>query len=278
MRCWPGFRWSAAIHQIGKRQAGPVAGKIAGQLANARRWHDLCLEKAELQYQQEQQRIQKEFDNANRSLNQEWKHTVKAALDTRGVRAQKVDEKGFSRPANERAKYTAPNSTGATPAQRHCHAPAGGGGPRARQSADTHAEKMARLTTEHETRWQTLQTDRESTIRPISETIRAANATAEELFPDWQQPAWKQWALPEEFKNAAKFGRVEVNVEKLVGVAPKDKRLALPFPPGFSIPLLLKYPGQGSIIFETGKPAATRPSRRSTTSSSVCSPSIRRAS
>ena len=33
--------------------------------------------------------------NANRSLNQEWKQTVRAAMDTRGVRAQKVDEKGF---------------------------------------------------------------------------------------------------------------------------------------------------------------------------------------
>jgi hypothetical protein len=243
----------AAIHQLGKRQAGPPAGKIAGQLTNARRWHGLCLEKAELQYQQEQERIQKEFDNTNRSLNKEWKQTVKAALDTRGVRAQKVDEKGFrALQTNERIfrakrEQMQRQHTGSV---THLREEADA---QTRQSTDTHAEKMARLNTEHETRWQTLQTEWESTIRPISETIRAANATAEKLFPDWQQPAWKQWALPEEFKNAAKFGRVEVDVEKLVGVAPRDKRLALPFPPSFSVPLLLKYPGQGSIIFETGK-------------------------
>jgi hypothetical protein len=241
------------IHQLGKRQAGPAANRIAGDLARARRWHDLALEQAGVRYQQEQERIQKEFENANRSLNLEWKQTVRAALDTRGVRAQKVDEKGFrALKTNDRifraklGQVEHEHAGGVTHLREEADA-------QARQFADTHAEKMARLTTEHETRWQALQAEWENTIRPIHETIRAANATAEELFPDWQQPAWKQWALPEEFKNAAKFGRVEVDVGKLVGVAPKDQRLALPFPASFSVPLLLKYPGQGSIIFETAK-------------------------
>ncbi len=241
------------IHQLGKRQAGPAARTIASDLAKARQWHDLSLDKAELHYQQEQERIQKEFEEANRSLNQEWKQSVRAAMDTRGVRAQKVDEKGFrALKTNERifraklGKAQSEHTGSVTQLQKAADT-------QARQSAGIHAEKMARLNTEHETRWQTLRTEWGNCIRPIHETIRAANATAEELFPDWQQPAWKQWSLPEEFKNAAKFGRVEVEVEKLVGVAPKDKRLALPFPASFSIPLLLKYPGQGSIIFETAK-------------------------
>ena len=251
----PVILWAVffAIHQVGKRQAGPTAKTIAGDLARARRWHDLALEQAGLRYQQEQERIQKEFADANRSLNQEWKQTVKAAMDTRGVRAQKVDEKGFSALKTNERIYRAKlgqvqneHTGNVTHLRKEADA-------QARQSADTHAEKMARLTAEHETRWQALQTEWGNCIQPIHETIRAANATAEKLFPDWQQPAWKQWALPEEFKNAAKFGRVEVNVEKLIGVATKDKRLALPFPPNFSVPLLLKYPGQGSIIFETGK-------------------------
>jgi DNA segregation ATPase FtsK/SpoIIIE-like protein len=241
------------IHQIGKHHGGRSANTIAGDLARARRWNDLAFAKAGLRYQQEQERIQEEFEEANRSLNQEWKQSVKAAVDSRGARAQKVDDKGFrALKANERifgaklGKAQSEHTSSVTQLRDAADA-------QARQSADTHAEKMARLTAEYETRWQTLQTEWENGIRPIHETIRAANATAEELFPDWQQPVWKQWALPEEFKNAAKFGRVEVDVEKLVGVAPKDKRLALPFPASFSIPLLLKYPGQGSIIFETGK-------------------------
>ncbi len=241
------------IHQLGRRQAGPAARRIAGDLAKARRWHDLNLDQAELHYQQEQERIQKEFEEANRSLNQEWKQSVRAAMDTRGVRAQKVDEKGFrALKTNERifraklGKAQSEHTGSVTQLRKAADA-------EARQSADTHAEKMARLTAEYETRWQTLQAEWENCIRPIHETIRAAHATAEELFPDWEQPVWKRRPLPEEFKNAAKFGSVEVDAGKLVGVAPKDKRLALPFPASFSVPLLLKYPGQGSIIFETGK-------------------------
>ena len=40
---------------------------------------------------------------------------------------------------------------------------------------------------------------------------------------------------------------------KFADALPKDQRLALPFPAAFSVPLLLKYPGQGSILFESAK-------------------------
>src|SRR5208282_2354153 len=50
-------------------------------------------EQAEQYWQQEQERIQKDFDTASRSLTQEWKQTVKEALDTRSTRAERVDEK-----------------------------------------------------------------------------------------------------------------------------------------------------------------------------------------
>jgi len=82
------------IHQLGKRPAGPVASTIAGNLARARLLHDRSLEQAELRHQQEQERIQKEFETTSRSLNQEWKQAMKEVMGTRGVRAQKVDEKG----------------------------------------------------------------------------------------------------------------------------------------------------------------------------------------
>ena len=241
------------VHQVGKRRASPAAHTIAGNLAQARQCHDLSLDQAEARHQQIQERTQKEFDDASHNLNQEWKLTVKAALDTRGVRAQKVDEKGFrALQTNERmhrARLARLERTHADSIARLREDADGLG----KQLAGTHAEKMAKLNADHQARWQVLQAEWESTIHPIQEAIRAANATAEEWFPDWQQPAWKQWALPAEFKNAAKFGRMDVEVEKLVGVATRDKRLALPFPASFSIPLLLKYPGQGSIIFETGK-------------------------
>ena len=35
-----------------------------------------------------------EFENTSRTLNQQWKQTVKEGYGTRGIRGQKVDEKG----------------------------------------------------------------------------------------------------------------------------------------------------------------------------------------
>ena len=91
------FLWVIAwmIHQHGKRQAGPAASTIAANLAKARRLHDGSLDQAELRCRQEQERITKEFENTNRTLNQQWKQTLKEGYDTRGIRGQEVDEKGF---------------------------------------------------------------------------------------------------------------------------------------------------------------------------------------
>jgi DNA segregation ATPase FtsK/SpoIIIE-like protein len=242
-----------AKYQFGKRRAGPTASAIARNLAKARRLHDACLEKAESRCLLEQEQIRAKFENTTRSLNQQWKQTTKRALDTRGLRAQAVDEKTFRvLQKNEQlhrakcARLERDHRNNVEHLRQETDARAG-------QLADAHEAKMSRLDAEQQSRWQALQADWENCIQPIHETLRAANAAAADLFPEWQQPVWKNRMLPEEFKNAAKFGSMKVDITKLAETAPKDKRLVLPFPANFSVPLLLKCPGQGSIIFETAK-------------------------
>jgi hypothetical protein len=255
------FLWVVVwmIHQHGKRQAGPVASAIAGNLAKARRLHDGSLDQSELRCRQEQERITKEFENTNRTLNQQWKHTLKEGYDTRGIRGQKVDEKGFralrKNDQLHRAKlkqierdYT----DGVARLRQEADAQAG-------QLADAHATKMAKLNADNQARWQALETEWKGCLQPIYESIRAANAAAKELFPEWQSPAWKKWTPPQDFKNAAKFGRLEVDVAKFAEVMPKDRRLALPGPSTFSVPLVLAYPLEGSILFEAARPGSDEP-------------------
>jgi hypothetical protein len=241
------------IHHLGKRQGAPAAKTIASNLVRARRLLDASLEQADLRYSQEQERIQKEYETTSRTLNQQWKQIQKEAMDTRGTRAQKVDEKGaramLRHELNHRARL------------RQIEAKHAGAIARLQQEADAkakglatvHAEKMVRLESEQQTRWQLFITEWKESIQPIHDAITAAIAAAGELFPDWQTPAWKNWTPPPDFKNVAKFGRADVDMTKLADALPKDKRLALPFPANFSVPLLLKYPGQGSILFETAK-------------------------
>ena len=73
------------------------------------------------------------------------------------------------------------------------------------------------------------------------------------FFPAGTRHSGKQWTPPEEFKNAARFGRMEVALETFAEKMPKDRRLSLPGPANFTVPLSLVYPLQGSILFETGK-------------------------
>ncbi len=247
------FVIALAIYLYGGRRARPLARTIARNLATARRLHDVALEKAEWRCRQEQERIQTEFENTSRTLNQQWKQTVKEAVGTRGSRAQAVDEKA-SRALRKNEQLSRAKSSRLERAhadhvarlQQEAEAQAG-------QLAGVHEAKVAKLNADIQGRWQALAGEWKNCIQPIHETIRAANAAAEELFPEWQHPVWKQWTLPEEFKNTAKFGRMEVDTGKLAEATLKDKRLALPFPANFSVPLTLKYPSQGSILFETAK-------------------------
>ena len=241
------------IHQLGKRPAIPVASAIAGNLAKARRLHDGSLDQAELRCRQEQERITKEFEHTNHTLNQEWKQTLKEGYDTRGIRGQKVDEKGFRALRKNDQLHSAKlkqierdYTDGVARLRKEADAQAG-------QLADAHAAKMTKLNADNQARWQALETEWKDCLQPIYESIRAANAAAKELFPEWQSPAWKKWTPPQDFKNAAKFGRLEVDVAKFAEVMPKDRRLALPGPATFSVPLVLAYPLEGSLLFEAAK-------------------------
>jgi DNA segregation ATPase FtsK/SpoIIIE, S-DNA-T family len=83
------------------------------------------------------------------------------------------------------------------------------------------------------------------------EAVRAANTFAEELFPPWNSQLVENWTPPAKFSPAVKFGRMEVDVEKLSEAIPKDSRLILPGPAQFALPFFLTYPEQGSILLET---------------------------
>ncbi|MGA3163123.1 MAG: FtsK/SpoIIIE domain-containing protein [Verrucomicrobiota bacterium] len=241
------------IYQFGKRQAGPTAGAIARDLAKARRLHDACLEKAESRCLQEQEQIRAKFENTTRNLNQQWKQTTKRALDTRALRAEAVDEKAFGVLQKNEQLLRAGLNQVERDHKNNIASLRQEGDMRAGQIADAHEAKMSKLNAEQQSRWQALQADWGNCIRPIHETLRAASTAAEELFPEWQQPVWRSRTFPEEFKNAAKFASMTVDIARLAETAPKDKRLVFPFPANFSVPLLLKCPEQGSILFETTK-------------------------
>jgi hypothetical protein len=123
------------------------------------------------------------------------------------------------------------------------------GAARKQQIVDAHQSKVRKFQTDHDALWQKLTADWKARVQPIYDALGAANATADAAFPPWQPALWENWTPPTTFLNAARFARLEVDAKKLAEVMPRDARLALPGPANFSLPIVLNYPGQGSVLF-----------------------------
>ena len=241
------------VHRWGWARVGPYAKTIATKLARAGRLHDRSRVQIDTWFQQEQERILTEFEQNHGRVNEQWKQLQRKALDTRGARAQAVDDKAFRALQKNEQLYRAHVKvleqvhTAQVTRLREVAAA------EEAQLAAVHESKLAALKADQQARRQALDAEWETEMRPIHQALRAADAAAKDLFPDWAQPSWKDWTPPQEFKNAAKFGRLEVDVWRLAEMPQKDSRLTLPFRDYFSVPLLLKYPSQGSILLETTK-------------------------
>ena len=241
------------LREVGGKKAGGLAEKIAVGLAQARRLDAVCFEKSELWLQQEQQRIQEEFDGATHALNQHWKQlnreTIAArnerpvAVDRRAQRAQAKCENLQARRLQEierEARQTVALVQESTESQQA-------------QLATGFTAETAKIDREFAAQWQALLTEWNALVPPLAEKIRAAEKQADELFPTWTAPGWENWTPLENFRSTVKLGRVEVDLAQFAGALPKDARLQLPGGTKFSAPLLLDFPAHGSVYFATGK-------------------------
>ncbi|HXF10474.1 MAG TPA: hypothetical protein VN625_06785, partial [Desulfuromonadaceae bacterium] len=238
------------IYFYGSRDGAPKAWIIAGNLARARRFLEAAAEKAESRYHQDQARIKENYEQAVRDINQEWRNAVRGALETRDVRPAKVDERArqiyerFDRLHRDRLKAL-DDRHAATTAQLRQESE-----DEERTFSAEHTAKTAALEADLQSQWQALEIEWKTTVLPLFEQIHAAKASAEKLFPEWQAVHWQNWRPPVDFKNAAQFARLEIDVAAFAEAAPRDQRFALP-EPKLSVPLALTYPHQGSILFET---------------------------
>jgi hypothetical protein len=239
------------LRYLAVRQAGQLATALARSLGKARSLHDTCLERAESHYQQELERIRGEFESATRTADQQLKRTVVEAGELRVACRMASDEKAsralekndqLHRARLDRLQRQQISDT----AQLKLTV-------QTRGQAEVLAsqKREAQLTADYQAQWQKLEAEWKSTLTPIYEGIKAANAKAGILFPPWQPPVLESWSPPAEFSGAAKLGLMDVEVERLAETKITDSRLALPGPSQFSVPLCLAYPEQGSILIET---------------------------
>jgi DNA segregation ATPase FtsK/SpoIIIE-like protein len=123
---------------------------------------------------------------------------------------------------------------------------------RAKALSDELDSKLKQFASEHQAGWTSLERDWNDRLGPAFQQLETLRVTADELFPPWSAPGLKNWSPPKEFAQAARFANLRVELSNFSDQMPKDKRLVLPGPPGFELPLCLAYPGQGSLLIETG--------------------------
>jgi S-DNA-T family DNA segregation ATPase FtsK/SpoIIIE len=238
---------------LAAQSAAPAAAAVADSLSKALGMLDGATEKIESYYQQEQQRIQEEFQVNETALNQRWKEGARNIARLSTSLPMKVDEKALRiHQKNQRRGFLKLESVESEHAEILEQIQAKNDKLVRQILADYNAKK-SQMDKEHETGWITLEADWKKTIEPLWSELQAGSAAAEKMFPEWNAANWQNWAPPQDFQNAAKFARLELNLPKFAEALPKDKRLALPGPTTLSVPLSLVCPNQGSILFEASK-------------------------
>ena len=241
------------IYAIGLRAAAPLAKVIAGDFVRASNLLQTGSEKAAAEHQSELQWIEEEFQGRKNEINQEWKRASKEIgrrrysqptdLDDRDARLKEKNE--YFRHSQLQRLQSAHEEKMSRLRQEATD--------QARQLSEGRDARLAKLENDFQSGWQTVVSEWQSQVLPLWAAIQSASATANKLFPDWLAADWRGWTPPQKFLNAVKFARLAVITDKFISNPPKDKRLALPLPPAFSVPLLLTHPQQGSLLFETGK-------------------------
>ncbi|HZV34668.1 MAG TPA: FtsK/SpoIIIE domain-containing protein, partial [Verrucomicrobiae bacterium] len=239
------------LYFLGRFKGAILARSIAETLGKARRLYGACVEKVEVHYQKENERIQNEFTAGTEWIDGELKNALKEAGAQRGTFREAVDEKTV-RITSRNERYHKAKLEDAEDKHRNRLA-------WLKQAADARkkafekdcTEREAKMLEEKENQWRKLEEDWQTRIGPIQYAIVAAQTAAQNLFPPWSEKILNDWRPQNSFQHVAKFADLEVDVTRLCDTVPKDPRLTLPGPQRFNLPLLLTYPEQGSILYET---------------------------
>ena len=238
---------------LAAKAAAPAAATIAGHFLKTRDLLDGGEEKIAIYHQQEQERIQTEFQTNERALNQRWKEGARnlARMGTSlpmqiDDKALRIHQKNRVRGANKLVHVETQHDSVMERMQAE-------NDELTRRLLNEYETNKRQMEQEHDAAWVQLEADWKRAMEPLCRDLQAGAAAAEKMFPPWMAANWENWTPPRDFQNVSTFARLEVNVAKFADALPKDKRLALPCPSTLMVPLSLVCPAQGSILFETGK-------------------------
>lgn len=241
------------LHMIARGQAAPAATVVAGLLERAHRLHEFCLEKAEWRLEHDLGEAEKRCISTTEELNRQWDAAVEDATRSREQAQKRIGEKS----ARILCRHEGLHQTKLEHHEQRCAAAKARLDAqfqeRMRRLTDAYEARRLQLAGEHQALWQALTADLKERTAPLYESIDAANALAKALFPEWSAGFHERWQVPAEFAHAVRFGTLQVDVMQLSGANLPERPIELPGPSQISIPLMLAFPREGSLLIETSQ-------------------------
>lgn len=87
-------------------------------------------------------------------------------------------------------------------------------------------------------------------LKNIQEPMQEEGAS----YPAWNEAIWDHWKGPTKFPATIRFGQLQVDLKSMIADVAKGIPFTLPLPDTFSVPALLAYPKQASILIHTDRP------------------------
>ncbi|MFZ4680953.1 MAG: FtsK/SpoIIIE domain-containing protein [Terrimicrobiaceae bacterium] len=241
---------AAVFHQWGKRESASDARGIADSVVRLRVLYEACRLAAAEDYRTEIERIETEEREEVARLNAQWIRATCEAGD-RGALLLTLDEKAASLAARhemiatQRLTRLEEHYAGAAARLTRDHEEQN------RFLEESSEEKTAKLTSDNASRWGELEAEWAAGVPPIFSAVQSAIANAAARFPDWKSELWDAWSPPQDFGEGVPFANLEVDLARFCNALPRDPRLTLTGPAQFALPLLLTFPQDASLLFET---------------------------
>ena len=239
------------LRLVARLLAAPRAAVAARALNAAARLQETCVRQAEARFQAEAGRILATHTSTIQQLNASWKQTQ---ADARRLRNEATENlaaraRNLSLTNEERErlalKTIAEEFTEGTAHLQDQVSQA------TRQLETTYAENLGKLTAARDAGRQASERDWQNVVLPLLAEFQAAQPLAEKIFPPWRAELWKDFRLPDNFAQAAKFASLAVDLEKFFQTASTNSDFALPDTKQFDVPMNLVLPEHASLLFET---------------------------
>jgi hypothetical protein len=237
------------LYAIARKQTVPAAEQMASDIRSARELHKACVTAANTKYEGDRNRVQSEYETTWAGINDEWGKADEIEASYARTGRKKISEQVMRLlgrnermlgPRLQRLPQDKENRLAQIRA-RHDE--------RVRQITETYNVGSQALEAESQVRWEQLQAAWLQEVTPLYEAVAALKAAAPAGVPPWSESMIENWTPSREFSPGVNIGQLTLGLPP--EALPKDPRLALPGSTDVTLPVSLRFPECGSLLFET---------------------------